>query len=89
MDQAVATSLVIIAANSLAGLLGHLSSEMFDSSLTLVFVLAGIAGAFAGVQMVKRVPIKRLRQAFALFVVILALFLLIDNLPKLTLPFLL
>jgi uncharacterized protein len=89
MDQAVATSLVIIAANSLAGLLGHLSTGMFDISLTLVFVLAGIAGAFTGAQMVQRVSVKRLRQAFAVFVVILALFLLIDNLPKLTLPFLL
>lgn len=87
MDQAVATSLVIIAANSLAGLLGHLSSGMFDISLTLVFVSAGVAGAFTGVQTVKRVPVKRLRQAFALFVVILALFILRDNLPKLVLPF--
>lgn len=83
MDQAVGTSLVIITANSAAGLLGHLAGNPLDLSLTLIFVSAGLAGTFVGARLAKRVPASRLRQAFALFVILLALFLLNDNLPKL------
>lgn len=81
--QAVGTSLVIIAANSAAGLLGHLHQGMFDLSLTLIFVAAGLAGTFLGSRLAHRLPAARLKQAFALFVVVLAIFLLQDNLPKL------
>ena len=81
--QAVGTSLVIIAANSAAGLLGHLNQGLFDLSLTLVFVGAGLAGTFVGSKLSHRLPAASLKQAFALFVVVLAVFLLKDNLPKL------
>jgi hypothetical protein len=88
MYQAVGTSLVIIAANSAAGLLGHLSQRLpqqglFDLSLTLVFVAAGLAGTFVGSRLAHRLPAARLKQAFSVFVVVLAVFLLKDNLPKL------
>lgn len=81
--QAVGTSLVIIAANSLAGLLGHLNQGLLDLGLTLVFVAAGIGGTFVGSRLARRLPAARLRQAFAVFVAVLAVFLLQDNLPKL------
>jgi uncharacterized protein len=83
MYQAVGTSLVIIAANSLAGLAGHIQGEWFNISLTLIFVSAGLVGTYAGAKLAKRVPTQRLRQGFALFVIILAFFLLLDNFPKL------
>jgi uncharacterized membrane protein YfcA len=83
MFQAVGTSLIIIAANSLAGLLGHLDQGWFDLGLTAVFVTAGFGGTFIGSRLAHRLPAARLRQAFALFVVVLAVFLLADNLPKL------
>ncbi len=82
MNQAVGTSLVIIAANSAAGLLGHLSAGMFDLWLTLIFVAAGLVGTFVGARIAQRLPAQRLRQAFAGLVVLLAVFLLLDNLPK-------
>jgi uncharacterized protein len=82
MYQAVGTSLAIIAANSLAGLLGHIGGQI-DLLVTLLFVAAGVAGTFAGTRLSHRLPARRLRQAFAAFVVILALFLLMDNAPKL------
>ncbi len=82
MYSAVATSLVIIAANSLAGLLGHLHSGFLDLSLTLVFVLAGLFGTLVGSRWAHRLPAQKLRRAFSVFVVILAIFLLADNLPK-------
>ena len=83
MREAVGTSLVIIAANSLAGLLGHLSGGGLDVSLTLVFVIAGLAGTFAGARLANRLPVQRLRRLFGLFVIVLGVLLLLDNLPKL------
>ncbi len=82
MSQAVGTSLVVIAANSAAGLLGHLGLGALDVTLTLVFVAAGLIGTFAGARLARRVPAGRLRQVFAVFVIVLAAFLLYDNLPK-------
>ncbi len=83
MYQAVGTSLEIIAANSFAGLLGHLHSGSMDGALTLVFVIAGLAGTFAGARLASRIPSSRLKQVFAIFVILLAIFLMYDNLPKL------
>jgi uncharacterized protein len=83
MYQAVGTSLVIIAANSLAGFIGHLGSSLLDLSLTLVFVISGLTGTFAGSRLAKRIPAHQLRQIFAVFVLLLAIYLLVDNLPKL------
>ena len=83
MYQAVGTSLIIIAANSAAGLLGHLNQGLFDLGLTLVFVAAGLGGTFVGSRLAHRLPAARLKQAFAVFVIVLAVFLLQDNLPKL------
>lgn len=83
MQQAVGTSLVVIAMNSLAGFAGHLGDGALDMRALLVFVSAGLAGTFAGARLAHRLPAARLRQLFAVFVIALAIFLLIDNLPKL------
>lgn len=82
MQQAVGTSLVVIAMNSLAGFMGHLGDGALDVPSLAVFVAAGLAGTFAGARLAHRLPAARLRQAFAGFVILLAIFLLIDNLPK-------
>jgi uncharacterized membrane protein YfcA len=82
MRTAVGTSLVVIAMNSFAGLIGHLHDGKMDATLILVFVIAGLAGTFAGARLAKRLPADRLRAAFAVFVIALAILLLIDNLPK-------
>ncbi len=44
IQQAVATSLVVIAMNSLAGLLGHLSLAALDYGVIALFVVSGFAG---------------------------------------------
>lgn len=82
MAQAVGTSLVVIAMNSLAGLLGHLGGG-FDLVLTAIFVSAGLAGAFLGARLAGRLPAEKLRRAFAALVIVLAVLLLCDNFPKL------
>jgi uncharacterized membrane protein YfcA len=81
--QAIGTSLVIIAMNSLAGLLGHLHGEPIDLGVVALFVTAGLAGTLAGARLAKVVKPAQLRKSFALFVMLLAVFLLYDNFNKL------
>ncbi|MCB0047515.1 MAG: sulfite exporter TauE/SafE family protein [Caldilineaceae bacterium] len=80
MRQAVGTSLVIIAMNSLAGFLGHMNGAAVDFQMIFLFVGAGILGALAGARLCGIVPPEALRKGFAVFVIILAVFLLADNL---------
>ncbi|MCB9435964.1 MAG: sulfite exporter TauE/SafE family protein [Anaerolineales bacterium] len=79
IQQAVGTSLVIIAMNSVAGLLGHLHGGTLDLRLTAVFIAAGLLGTLAGAKLGKRLPAAYLRQLFAIFVIGLAVLLLYDN----------
>jgi uncharacterized membrane protein YfcA len=83
MRAAVGTSLVVIAANSLAGFAGHLQTPGFDLRVTLIFILAGLGGTYLGSRLANHLPAARLRQVFATLVTALAFFLLYDNLPKL------
>lgn len=83
MRQAVGTSLVVIAMNSFAGFAGHLGEGTLDLTLISIFVIAGVLGTFTGSKLANRIPAARLRQAFSLFVIVLAVFLLMDNVPKL------
>jgi uncharacterized membrane protein YfcA len=85
MKQAVGTSLVVIAMNSAAGLLGHLGVSELDLVLTFIFVAAGLVGVLTGTRLVGRLPAVFLRRGFGVFVILLALFLLYDNLPRIQL----
>lgn len=83
MREAVGTSLVVIAMNSLAGLLGHLGGQLPDLTLLLIFIGSGVVGTLIGSRLAKHIPPSRLRVAFAVFVIGLAVLLLLDNLYKL------
>jgi uncharacterized membrane protein YfcA len=83
MRQAIATSLIIIAMNSLAGLLGHLGDGVLDLTVIAIFVVAGFGGAWAGTRLTRVLKPDQLRISFACFVVLLGAFLLVDNLGKL------
>lgn len=80
MRIAVGTSLIVIAMNSLAGFLGHVGDGSFDITMTAIFTAAGLVGTFAGARLNKRLPTGRLQKGFAWFVIVLAFFLLYDNL---------
>jgi uncharacterized membrane protein YfcA len=82
MHQAVGTSLVVITMNSISGFIGHINGMNLDLPLILVFIAAGLVGTFAGSRLGRRLDATLLRKAFALFVIVLAVFLLLDNLPK-------
>lgn len=80
--QSVGTSLVVIAMNSLAGLLGHLDGSPIDLTVIALFVVAGFVGSLSGTRLSRIIKPDQLRTSFALFVMLLAVFLLVDNLRK-------
>ena len=83
VQTAIGTSLIIIAMNSVAGFLGHIGGGSMDWMVTLTFASAGLLGTFSGMKLSRRLSSSRLQKAFAVFVIGLAIFLLIDNLSKL------
>lgn len=65
------------------GFLGHIRSGSLDWMVTLVFTSAGLLGTFIGMRISRRLSPSKLQKAFAVFVMALAVFLMIDNFPKL------
>ena len=72
MPIAVGTSLVIIAMNSFAGLMGYLSSVRIDWSLGAALTAAAVAGALIGARFAGKVNPETLRKGFGWFVLIMA-----------------
>lgn len=81
MQDAVGSSLVVIAINSASGLLGHLNSGPLPWVEIMLFTLAGLLGLVVGTRLTKRLPAQRLSQLFAAFVLLLALIVLGINIP--------
>jgi uncharacterized protein len=79
MPIAVGTSLLVIAVNSAAGFVGHLSDGPLRLSLTAAFTAAAIAGTFIGEHFARRVPAEHLRRLFAYFVILVAVILVAEN----------
>jgi hypothetical protein len=79
MPVAVGTSLLVIALTSTAALAAHLTTGGIDWVVAAAFTAAGIAGATAGSRLGQRVSSRRLREAFAILVVAVATFLLVEN----------
>src|SRR5690606_16894981 len=75
IHQAVGTSLVVIAMNSMAGFMGHLACTTLDTELITTFVATGFVGAFAGARLGRVFKPEQLRTSFAVFVVVLAVLL--------------
>ena len=72
MQLAVGTSLLAIALNALWGLLGHLRFGTLDWGLTVLFVIGGLLGVLAGGRAAGLVPETRLRQGFAVLILLVA-----------------
>lgn len=73
MREAVGTSLLVIAINSSAGLLGHLGDGHLDLGLIAALTGVAVAGAFVGERIARHLSVARLRQGFALFVITVGL----------------
>ncbi|WP_448534118.1 sulfite exporter TauE/SafE family protein [Parathermosynechococcus lividus] len=72
MRQAIGTSLLIIAANSVAGVWGYLGTVTLDPRLTLTLTLAAALGSLVGSYWGRRVSTQKLQQAFGYFLVVIA-----------------
>jgi uncharacterized membrane protein YfcA len=76
MPKAVGSSLVVIALKSFAGFAGYASHVTVDFKLVGLVTGAAIAGSFVGAALAKRVAPESLRKGFAIFVLVMAIFLL-------------
>ena len=81
MPVAVGTSLVVIAMKSFAGLAGYLTTVSLDWVLVGSITLAAIAGSVLGARLAGRIPEAALRTGFGIFVLVMGLFVLVQELP--------
>lgn len=79
IEAAVGTSLLVIAMNSFAGFAGYLGKAEIPWGIMSLFTTLAVAGSFAGVYLVRFVPQHTLKRGFAVFLVVMALFILYEN----------
>ncbi|MEV6527326.1 sulfite exporter TauE/SafE family protein [Longispora sp. NPDC051575] len=70
MPAAVGTSLLVIAANSTAGIAGHLHTTTVDWPLTAAITALAVAGSVAGTHLAGKANPTVLRRAFGCFVIV-------------------
>jgi uncharacterized membrane protein YfcA len=80
MKKAVATSLIIIAFNSLIGFAGSLSNTQIDWTFLLKFTVFSIIGVFLGIILSKKISNEKLKPAFGWFVLITGIYIIIKEL---------
>lgn len=81
MPAAVGTSLVVITVNSAAGFTGHLFAVSVDWALVGAVTLAAVVGSVAGAWLAGRTPEAALRKGFGVFVLVMGVFVLVQELP--------
>lgn len=82
MSEAVATSLLVIALNSFAALAAHASSVSLNPTLAASVTGAAVAGSLLGARLAGRVPPELLRRAFGWFVLVMAAFVLSQEIAR-------
>lgn len=82
MREAIGTSLVIIALNAIAGLLGYLGQLTIDWELTLSFTIAAGFGTLLGSYLAQYVSARALQKGFGYFLLAVAAFVLAQNWHK-------
>jgi hypothetical protein len=87
MGVAVATSLLVIAMKSAAGLTGYLATVSIDGALVGAITVAAVVGSLLGARFVDRIPADALRRIFGWFVLAMGAFVLVQQAPdQLRLP---
>lgn len=74
MKMAVGTSLLIIAAKSLIGFLGDVTTQTIDWQMLLIFTGLSIVGIFIGSALSKKINEKILKTGFGWFVLIMGIY---------------
>lgn len=84
MPSAVGTSLLIIVINSVVALIGRGGIANVNSSILIPFVAGAVIGSVLGKSLGSRLPDRTTAQAFAVLLVLIALYMGVDNTIKLT-----
>lgn len=79
MKKAIGTSLVIISLKSFSGFLGYLGSVSIDWNFLLQFSIFTIIGIIAGSYLVKYISAQKLKKSFAMFLVVMGVFIIYKN----------
>jgi uncharacterized membrane protein YfcA len=82
MKRAVATSLLVIALQSFAGLVGHLGQTPLDWAIVVPFTLMATLGGVLGSKLANRAPRGLLRHGFASLLLLLAIVVVARELPQ-------
>jgi uncharacterized membrane protein YfcA len=86
MREAVGTSLAIIAANCAVGLYGYFGHVSLDWRAVALVTAGTIPGTFLGVHLHGLIPQQALRRGFAVFLLLVAAFILYRNLATVPAP---
>jgi hypothetical protein len=79
MKQAIGTSLLVIAFNSASGFVGYLGQVHVAWGVMGAFTAIAVAGIFVGAWLVRFVSQATLKRAFAVFLVLMGVFILYQN----------
>jgi hypothetical protein len=80
MKKAVATSLFIVAINSLIGFTGDLQHTAIDWEFLIPFTSLSILGIFIGIWINKFIDGKKLKKAFGWFVLVMGMYIIYKEL---------
>lgn len=78
MKQAVGTSLLVISMNCVAGFIGYHGRVQLDWRYTVMFTAVAVGGAVIGTALVRHVSQARLKKAFAVFLLVVGGFVLVN-----------
>ncbi len=76
---AIGTSLLVIAINSAAGVVGYWGRVPFDWPIVALFVTVSSLASFLGVALSHRLPVQKLRKGFAVFILALGAWIILKN----------
>ena len=82
VKTAVGSSLLIIAMNATSGVAGYLGQVVFDWRLVGWFTGVAAIGAITGTRFMRRLPAARIKQAFAIMILVLGTYLVIRRLTQ-------
>jgi uncharacterized membrane protein YfcA len=80
MKQAIGSSLLIIAMNTLSGFIGDLFHQQFNWALLIPVTVIAITGTFIGRKLGEKIPGAKLKRGFGWFVLVMGVYIIIHEL---------
>lgn len=77
--QAIGTSLLVIAMNTVSGSLGYATHVSFDWGIVILFTALALTGVLVGTRVASRVPAASLKRAFGIFLILVGALILVQN----------